>query len=447
MRMLVNDPTRDSSILDYICTILHPDLAECRVIPYFSSDHDPILCEFPLKNPPHTARWGRIFSKRNFDRFIKLCNQEDWNNIFCSPDLLLQFHHTLMKIFNLAFQKRILKKKNKKTWVTKGIRISCKNLRSLNYIKKHIICNDEFLIYFYKYRSIYRKVTKLAKCISFKSRMDNANNKQKESWRIVNNIRAKVPQTTDVVLDPGELNEYYCSVGPELAEKINSSCNPMHFLNGVNITNSFYFLPTNSDEIKNIIQSIKTPMAAGWDDIPSKVLSHLPDHVLKILADAINTSFSTGHFSDCLKCAKVIPLYKGGDHDLPANYRPMSLLPSLSKIVEKLVKIRMMTFLQKHYLLSSCQFGFQSLKSTYDAIFEFMEKLYLDLNNDYVAAAVFCDLSKASDCVNHKILLNKLERYGFRGTTLKWFSSYLEDRCQSVSINERYSSNIFINCG
>ena len=168
-------------------------------------------------------------------------------------------------------------------------------------------------------------------------------------------------------------------------------------------------------------------------------MSKLPERLLHCLAEVINWSFASGTFPSTLKLAKVIPLYKGGDSDDPSNFRPISLLPTLSKIIERIVKERMMNFLKRNNVLTINQFGFLASKGTNDAMFSFLENLYLRLNDGEVAAAVFCDLSKAFDCVDHGILLRKLGVYGFRGKSLKWFSSYLVERCQVVVFKDNSS--------
>ena len=131
----------------------------------------------------------------------------------------------------------------------------------------------------------------------------------------------------------------------------------------------------------------------------------------------------------------VIPLYKKGDFKDSSNYRPISLLSTLSKIIERLVKARIFNYLHSINAITTSQFGSQQSKGTHDAIQHLLEHIYKGINQHDAVAAMFCDLSKAFDCVDHRILLAKLECYGFRGTALSWFASYLKGRTQIVVSN------------
>ena len=173
----------------------------------------------------------------------------------------------------------------------------------------------------------------------------------------------------------------------------------------------------------------------------------MPEEALATLTDAINQSFIDGKFPSFLKLAIVVPLYKGGDDQDPASFRPIALLPTMSKIIEKIVKKRIISFIETHKIIDPVQFGFQNNLSTTDAIFSFLEGLYLKLNDNESAAAVFCDLSKAFDCVNHDVLLFKLQLYGFRGVSYNWFRSYLSDRRQKVTFKNKTSKEATVDTG
>ena len=146
-----------------------------------------------------------------------------------------------------------------------------------------------------------------------------------------------------------------------------------------------------------------------------------------------------GVFPESLKLAKIIPIHKRGDSRIPSNFRPISLLPYLSKIFEKVVFSRLINHISTNNILTPYQFGFQKNTSTLDALIHFTELMYDSLNSRKTCLNVLIDFSKAFDTVNHDILLRKLHRYGVCGSALLWFESYLKDREQFVSIGDMSS--------
>lgn len=453
LNMHVEAPSRltstTSTLIDYVCTNMDPEMVTCTVVDAGLSDHHAVICTLGVESQSRKAtRRGRLYTRHNYDKFAHICLNTDWQSILNAVDPLHKFHKTLTKIFNRSFPIKNLRMKGGKRWSTKGLRISSRNMRSLHLIRKFYMNNEFFVSYYNKYRKIYRNTIKKAKEMFYKKRINEAKNKQKESWNIVNSLRGKnYKNNFNSELSPNDLNEFYCSIGHVLLSGITSQEDPMKYLRHISLLESFFFKPTDLTEIKHLFMQIKNKNSAGYDQVSIKIFLKLPDNALQALAEAINTSFTLGIFPDCLKSALVTPIFKGGDPNLPSNFRPISLLPTLSKIVEKIVKGQIQQFLVKHGLLSTEQFGFQSSKNTNDAIFAFLEKLYLQLNNGDVAAAAFCDISKAFDCVTHETLLRKLEIYGFRGRSFDWFSSYLSCRYQKVSFKDKLSNDSELQIG
>ena len=160
-----------------------------------------------------------------------------------------------------------------------------------------------------------------------------------------------------------------------------------------------------------------------------------------------NLSFSTGIVPDELKIAKVVPIYKSGPCSDFTNYRPVSVLCAFSKIYERLVYNRLINYLYLNDMLYKYQFGFREKHSTELALILLLDKITSAIENNEFTVAVFLDLSKAFDMVNHSILLSKLEHYGVTGLSLDWFASYLSSRKQFVSYNDHNSSHLDIACG
>jgi len=168
--------------------------------------------------------------------------------------------------------------------------------------------------------------------------------------------------------------------------------------------------------------------------MPCSVLKACASGVAPVIAHLINASFQDGEFPQELKHARVIPVFKKGDRTDKNNYRPISILPLITKIFEKCFATRLLNFLKENDLLSCAQFGFLPGKSTTDAIFSFINDIMTDLDSGRKSVGIFFDFSKAFDTVDHRLLLSKLHSYGVRGKPKEWLTSYLTHRTQIVSL-------------
>ena len=146
-------------------------------------------------------------------------------------------------------------------------------------------------------------------------------------------------------------------------------------------------------------------------------------------------SLDQGIVPDAMKLAKVIPIFKAKSKESFNNYRPISLLSNISKVLEKVVHKRLYSFLTRCDILCDKQYGFRPNRSTLDAVTDLTCDVLSSLDRNDMCLSVYLDLSKAFDTINHKILLNKLEYYGIRGRTLEWFRSYLDRRMKYVCYN------------
>ena len=190
--------------------------------------------------------------------------------------------------------------------------------------------------------------------------------------------------------------------------------------------------PTDATEIIRIVSEFKNKFSAGFDEIPLNILKSSIVHVAEPISKLINSPFSGGIFPNNLKIAKVCPIYKSGDKRLFSNYRPISVLPSFSKIYEKAVSKRLMSFLDANSILIDNQYGFRPNHSTYMTLLQMYDKISTSMDLNHFSVGIFIDLSKAFDTLNHSILIKKLEYYGVRGITLEWFKNYLAGRKQYV---------------
>ena len=209
-----------------------------------------------------------------------------------------------------------------------------------------------------------------------------------------------------------------------------------------------YFLkPIVESDIMEIINKLNPTKSAGCDNIGNNIIKKVSNEIIKPLTMIFNLSLSTGLFPDKLKIAKVIPIFKKDDPTVFSNYRPVSLLPCISKILERLVFDKCVEYISNKGILNEKQFGFRPKHATFMAIAQLVDKVNNAVENNETSIGIFLDLSKAFDTIDHNILLYKLEHYGFRGTALDWFKSYLTNRKQFISFNNCTSNLQSIECG
>ena len=161
----------------------------------------------------------------------------------------------------------------------------------------------------------------------------------------------------------------------------------------------------------------------------------------------INKSIHQGIFPDDLKIAKVFPVYKSGDKSNISNYRPISVLSFFSKVFEKIVYNHVIDFINTNNLLTKQQFGFRKHHSTNHAVITLIDQISVALDCGKAVVGRYIDLKKAFDTVNHRILIEKMQRYGIRGHILDWFKNYLNNRKQFTHINHTNSDLNSISCG
>lgn len=207
---------------------------------------------------------------------------------------------------------------------------------------------------------------------------------------------------------------------------------------------SFYLYPVTPEECIRIVSKLKN-VSYGKDCVSTKLFKRICHYVSNPLSQLINESFSVGIFPDDLKLAIITPIHKKGDHSNVINYRPVSVLSLLSKVFEKAFANRMEKFLNKFNIITSHQFGFRKGKGTSDALSSLTDYVYEGMNDKKHTVALFVDLCKAYDTVDHSILLSKLYKYGFRGCSYRWLESYLRDRQHCVKVGSAVSSRVTVN--
>ena len=219
-----------------------------------------------------------------------------------------------------------------------------------------------------------------------------------------------------------------------------------HYLNK-SINSVFTFKPVEAELISKTIKNLPNKNSCGCDGINTNLFKIIEPAITQSLTILINQVLHVGLFPDKLKIAKVIPIYKKGDKRIYGNYRPISLLPTISKVLERIIYDQLSSYLMENKLLFDHQYGFRSKHSTEFAALELIDRIITDMDNDETPINIYLDLSKAFDTIDHSILTAKLKYYGISGSNLRLLSSYLLNRKQYTQINNIKSNILPITTG
>ena len=211
--------------------------------------------------------------------------------------------------------------------------------------------------------------------------------------------------------------------------------------------NSFALHDITETDIILEFSKLNTNKSCSDEIIKASILKENKFLIAEPLSILYNLSLKTGKVPNGLKIAKVIPIFKKDDKTDLNNYRPISLLPTINKIFEKIICKRLLSFLTKHNFFYDLQFGFRKRYSTNLALFEIIENMYKWLDDGNYVAAIYLDIKKAFDSLDRNILLQKLYHYGIRGPAYDWFKDYLSDRQQFTVMGDVKSSTSYIDYG
>lgn len=473
----INRPTRfgdsSASLIDNIFIDTLEDEYEAGLIISDLSDHLPIFfvscrdCKYG--NQYDDSKKVRDLSNSAMQNFSLELAKIDWGTIQNSSDVDA-FYDEFLNIFGSLYDKcfppKVIARKPvakcRKPWITSAIAKSIKRKNKLHkaWLRTR---NDETKI---KYKVYKNKLTHILRCSKSRYYIDkftDAKHDMRKTWGIVNklvnragNSNGKIKEILDKDRPCSDktkiahlFNEYFISLGSNLASKFDAaSINYDETMaSNLKVSDSLFLAPTDDTEILGIIRSLKPDKSPGFDEFSPRVIKAVMTQIARPLTDLFNLSINQGVFPSKMKMAKVCPVFKAGDKRLTSNYRPISVLPVFSKILERLLYSRLMHFLESHNILAQNQYGFREKHSTYMALLSLTDHIAAALDNKQVCAGVFMDLSKAFDTVNHNILLYKLSRYGIRGIALNWFASYLAGRSQYVQIDNTRSSTLQVSCG
>ena len=337
-------------------------------------------------------------------------------------------------------------KNHKKPWITALIKSYIKKRESyFLLLKRGLISRSQYN----HFRNYVTNLIKTSKKNYYQTAFDHVKSDTKKTWKIINNMLStnrknnkksmieKIIANDYTITEEQEivdiLNDHFSTIGDKIASSIQPY--PYDFsLNMPQIQENFSFSLVTPCIIKKIIMSQKNKKSNIYN-YSIAVLKHISGLIAPVLTKLLNLSLLQGIFPDSLKIASVTPIFKGGDKTDVCNYRPISVLSTFSKIFEKVVAYQVNYYLRTNNILTPAQYGFRQGQSTTDALLNTLQYVYDNLDKNNTVISLFLDFSKAFDCVDHDILLRKLESYGIRDIELIFFKSYLSNREQYVSLS------------
>ena len=276
-------------------------------------------------------------------------------------------------------------------------------------------------------------------------------NKVWQGIKEIININKKTPQNIQNINKDGKLitnhkkiannfNEFFCDIPKRIEKKIRETRRKYqdYLLNPV--VNTFHLDPTNPEEVQSYIKTLKKNKSSGPSSITNKLFKQFKIPLSEPLTLLTNLTFTEGKFPAILKMGKMFPAHKKGSKTELTNYRPISLLSNISKIIEKMVHDRLYNFLEQNKAFYNYQFGFRNNHSINHALVEITEQIRNSCDRNLYTCGVYLNLQNAFDTVNHEILLEKLKYYGIKETSYNWFKSYLCERLQYTQIKDSESS-------
>ncbi len=464
---LIDEPTRitedSASLLDLIITDSPGYIDNLNVLPPIGDlDHNIVYgcLKFVTDKPANIKRTVWHYDRANFDELNVEFQNAPWNTAFMlynDPNEILEFYYELLKLGMEAHipKKTINKRKKDKPWMT-------------GYIRHLLLLRNRLNGYFNKclrlevkeernrMRNLCKKEIKAAKAryrAGQTSKLDDPHIGPKKFWSIMkelygSKVKAAIPPLIDNnvtyssnIEKANLFADYFasqCSLGPP---PDGYALPPLNYLTDARLDTVNFDVIT----VRNIMSRLNTSKANGPDGISNRVLKECANSLCTPFADLFNKSMNEGVFPSLWKLSNISPVYKKAFRHLKENYRPVSLLSCISKVMERIVYNALYNFFKVYGLLSERNSGFKEKDGTINQLVHLCHQIYQGLDNAKDICLVFLDVSKAFDKVYHPALLHKLERMGIAGNLLDWIASYLENRRQVVVINGVCSDEKSIN--
>jgi hypothetical protein len=401
----------------------------------------------------------------NYNELRSALNKTNWNNIKkinLAEDKIMSLSTIIQNHINKCTHYGKTKHKQDKQWITPGIIKSIKIRNKLHTLTRRQPFN---LLLINKYKTYRNKLTDIIfkqKQHFYGLKIKSCSNNPKKIWSTIKeittqtqshqqnyslNIHSNIHESNEEpLLIANTFNEHFLTMGNHNNTFKNHNINNSLPINS-NPKQSFYLRKISASEICNIIDGMRNDSAPGKDGISINVIKQNKETLSNILEHIFNKIIQESNIPNTFKCAIVTPIHKGGDKTSINNYRPISLLNIFSKIFERAIKTRLLSYLEENDILPKSQFGFRERLGTEDALTELSMDIYSNLNKKNKTLGIFLDLSKAFDSISHQTLINTLKSIGIVSIPLLLLKSYLTNRIQQVRISNTLSKEIIITTG
>lgn len=473
----VNTPTRFNACIDNVLVNLPERLYRISSIDGHFADHQPNIIQIlfynpkdlPVNNYKSLASSKLSFRKQNeleIGTFLDHLSTERWEmiNEFNSGTLnaiqvIDMFFKNYIHLWHLSSplclknNKSTCNRKKKLNWYTvelaneRKVMLNLfnvyKSLRTRNSVQTQLAYNAYLAC-----KRSYKTNLTLAKKQACEEYIDAAPNSCKAAWDVIKHEHSPT-SALEVHLEPNSLNHYFLTSVADLSLSIPPTNKSSSDLLGAPVVEgeSFFWKEIMPDDVLGVVRKLSNSKSMDFYWLSNYVLKKTIESIKVPLAFILNRCLEFGYFPDLLKVSKVVPVFKKGDKSLPQNYRPISIVPVFSKVLESLMHLQLSSYFNHHNLISNCQFGFRAGRSTTSAVVEIVDHTLQSFENHETVALALLDLSKAFDSVPFSAIMEKFSYYGISEYAARIISSYLSNRKQYVSIRGSDSSVLKVTVG
>ena len=466
LKQMVTSPTRvtctSSTLIDHIYTNNDPLLSNIWVPQISISDHFPVCCTWSNKSIPQPNQGHKEITFRSFKRFEPLAFLHDLNQMpfseiyqFTDPDAALQkWYELFLSVLNrhAPLCKKRVKNKQLPAWLTDDI---TKAMSLRDRLKRDGKIDE--------YKKMRNKVTSMVREAkrNYFQKLVNEERSTSTLWKAINTLTKGPKRNSNDFISPDitaeMINNHFLTVASKLKEENETGMNRENFTcpdylkqfckNRLSPDKRFSIPFMEIHEVAQIIMKLKSTNTSGLDTISNKILKLSLPYTVDSLTYIYNLCIQNSYFPCAFKSAKIVPIPKSKNTGDLNNYRPISLLSSVSKPLERHIHKHLIQYLETNNLFCSSQSGFRPFHSCETALNKLTNAWLTSINKSQMVGSVFLDFRKAFDIVNHAILTKKLETYQLDKKAIDFLSSYLNNRTQVVRVNSTTSTEGLIKHG